>query len=250
MIRVMFLWWVCISVPAMAGGGATGGATEFTQILNNLQLTASYAESAQQTVTQLNQYTTMLTNLKRLAPSGTLDAAAQKLWKDQRMTQVFKNLYSVVVNGQRVSYGLQSADDQFTRMHPGYGKYKNFDFQKGYKDWSDTTRNSVEGALRMSAAQSDDFDSEQELVMELSDRSQTAEGQLQALQAGNQVGIAMVGQMQKLRQLQMAQAQAQNSKELAEQGRKDASDDLMRQFLNPKVESRNLKERSKDGKLY
>lgn len=46
---------------AIAGSvGGTGGATEITQIANNTQLMMSYVEQAQQTITQFNQYQTML----------------------------------------------------------------------------------------------------------------------------------------------------------------------------------------------
>jgi hypothetical protein len=38
-----------------AHAGAVAGATEPTQILNNIQLVASYAQQPQQTVTQINQ---------------------------------------------------------------------------------------------------------------------------------------------------------------------------------------------------
>lgn len=58
--------------------------------------------------------------------------------------------------------------------------------------------------------------------------------------------LAMVGQMQKLRQLQMAQLQAQNTVALAEQGRKGASDEWMRKYMNQKYDRRPLSERIKD----
>ena len=62
--------------------GAVVGATEPTQILNNLQLGAQYVEQVQQTLTQINQYKAMLENLKQLTPSSLLDQAARKLWCD------------------------------------------------------------------------------------------------------------------------------------------------------------------------
>ena len=98
----------------------------------------------------------------------------------------------------------------------------------------------------MATVQADDLQSERDLVGALSDSSSTAEGQLQAVQAGNQIGVAMVGQMQKLRQLQMAQLQAQNTVALAEQGRKGASDEWMRKYMNQKYDRRPLSERIKD----
>lgn len=218
------------TVSAFAGSVAgTGGATEITQLANNTQLAMSYTEQAQQTIHQFNQYQAMLKNLLRLTPSNVADTSAKKLWNDNNMNDTFRNMYHVVVGGQQMAYSLSNMDQQFQNLHPGYGNYGNgFNYQDAYRNWSDTTRHSVMGSLRMAAVQADDLQSERDLVVALSDSSSTAEGQLQAVQAGNQIGVAMVGQMQKLRQLQMAQLQAQNTAAVAAQSRQDSADDLLR----------------------
>ncbi|KAA0178826.1 P-type conjugative transfer protein TrbJ [Cupriavidus gilardii] len=208
-----------------AHAGAIAGATEPTQILNNLQLVASYAELAQQTVTEINQYQAMLQNLMNMTPSQLLGEAAAALWKDNNMTQTFKDLQTIVVAGQKVSYTLQNADQMFRNLHPGYGSA--FDFRNGYKNWSNNTMNAVQNALKVMGAHSQNFASEQSVVKELSRRSQSAVGQLQALQAGNDIGVAMVGQLQQLRQLQMAQIQQQSAYIAAQQDRLDAGDSAM-----------------------
>lgn len=190
--------------------GAVAGATEPTQILNNIQLIASYAEHAQQTVTQMNQYQTMLRNLMQMTPSQVLNQSAQQLFTDRNMLQAFRDLRRIVVAGQSTSYTLANIDAQFKQQHPGYNGYgRGYNFGASYADWSDNTLNSVKNALSLMTAHTDEFESEQGMIDELQRKSQTAEGQLQALQAGNQVGIAMVSQMQMLRQMQMAQAKVQ-----------------------------------------
>jgi P-type conjugative transfer protein TrbJ len=96
----------------------------------------------------------------------------------------------------------------FKRLHPGYGS--EFSSKNEYQSWSDNTHSAVRNALAVSGAQSESFSSEQDVVRELQLRSQSADGQMKALQAGNDIGVAMVGQMQQLRQLQIAQMSAQN----------------------------------------
>lgn len=192
-----------------AHAGAVAGATEPTQILNNVQLTASYAQQAQQTVTQINQYETMLRNLMNATPSELLGQAAGALWTDNNMTQTFKDLSTIVMGGQKIAYTLQNTDTLFHNLHPGYGSA--FDFQNGYRNWSDNTLNSVQNALSLVSAHASNFANEQTMVKELQQRSQTAQGQMQVLQAGNDIGVAMVGQMQELRQLQAAQIQQQGA---------------------------------------
>lgn len=203
--------------------GAVAGATEMTQLMNNVQLMASHAEYVNQTATQIQQYQAMLKNLTQMTPSRLLDQAAQKLWIDQKMAKTFNNLRRIVVAGQSTSYTLANIDHQFRTLHPGYsGAAGNFDFQRSYRDWSDNTLDSVKNALALVSAHADDFATEGDMMNELSNKSQTAQGQLQVLQAGNAVGMQMIGQLQKLRQLQMAQMQSQNAFTAAQQSENDS----------------------------
>lgn len=187
--------------------GAVVGATEFTQILNNSQLFASYGEQVQQTLHQFNTYQKMLQNLKQSIPSALLDQQALQLWNNSNMTQTFRNLRTIVVNGQKVSYSLSNQDQTFKRLHPGYGS--EFNSKDQYQDWSDDTHAAVANSMAVAGVQADSIDTEQEMVRELQSRAQSADGQLSMLKAGNDIGVAMVGQMQQLRQLQIAQMTAQ-----------------------------------------
>jgi P-type conjugative transfer protein TrbJ len=218
----LFVGAMLASIAVNVNAGAVAGATEPTQILNNIQLTASYAQQAQQTVTQINQYETMLRNLMNSTPSELLGQAAGVLWNDNNMTQVFKNLSTIVMSGQKIAYTLQNSDQLFHNLHPGYGSA--FDFQNGYRNWSDNTLSSVQNALSLMNAHASNFASEQAMVKELQMRSQTAQGQLQVLQSGNDIGVAMIGQMQELRQLQAAQIQQQGAYIAGQQDRADVGD--------------------------
>lgn len=210
-----------IKIAHAGGGGGFAGATEVTQYANHTQLLLAYVEQAQQTVHQLNTYTAMLQSLKQLTPSSLIDSSALKLWNDNGMTQTFHDLHRVVNNGQRMAYTLQSMDSTLRNLNPGYGQYANFDFQSAYRNWSDSTRNATVSALKVGKAQVEDFDSEADMIKELTRRSQSADGQVRAIQAGNEIGVAMVGQMQKLRQLQIAQMDALHIAKLSEQAERD-----------------------------
>lgn len=213
MKRFLFVMIAAMAIGGKANAsGAIAGATEPTQIMNNIQLVLSYVEQAQQTVTQLNQYQTMLTNLMRLTPSELLGQASRQLWQDQNMTQTFSNLRNIVVNGQSMAYTMSNMESRFKSVNPGYGNFGNgMDFFRAYQNWSDNTLGQVKNSVAMVTAHSENFASEEGMVLELANASNSAQGQLQAVQAGNQIGVQMVGQMQKLRQLQMAQMQAQNA---------------------------------------
>ncbi|NTB05921.1 P-type conjugative transfer protein TrbJ [Agrobacterium tumefaciens] len=204
-----------------ASAGAVVGATEFTQIANNIQLAAQYAEQAQQTVHQLNQYKAMLKNLETTTSSSTLDAVAGALWEDQKIASAFQNLQTIVVNGQKMGFSMSNQDAIFQRLHPGYSGA--FDSKNTYREWSDNTHAAVRNSMALAGIQSESLNREGGMVRELQSRSRSADGQMKALQAGNDIGIAMIGQMQQMRQLQMAQMNAQEHFMLQETSRADES---------------------------
>lgn len=231
---ILFAASLSAAIPAVhAGGGGFAGATEPTQIANNIQLLLSYMEQAQQTITQANQYASMLKNLQQLTPSSTLDLAALKLWQNQNMNQTFKDLYRIVDGGQRIAYTSKNLDTQLKNMSPSYGNaLASLDLQSAYKNWSETTRDITKQALTWTSMEAEEMATEADLVRELSNTAQTADGQMKALTAGNRIGVAMIGQMQKLRTLQMAQMQAQNMATLNTQSRQEVSDELLKKTLN------------------
>jgi P-type conjugative transfer protein TrbJ len=229
MKRLLIVAILAANFSNYATAGAVVGATEFTQIANNVQLLAQYQEQLQQTVHQFNQYKMMLQNLEKMTPSQLLDDSAAMLWKSHNMAEAFKNLQTVVVNGQRISYTSQGQEEAFKKVHTGYSSP--FD-PKAYRNWSDNSHAAVVNALAVANVQSDAMVGERDMVQELQSRSRTANGQLAALQAGNDVGIAMVGQMQQLRQLQMAQMKAQNTFLAQETSVSDQAKKSVNFFLN------------------
>ena len=222
------------SAQFFGGGGGPAGATEVTQIANNLQLVASYGQQTQQTLYQFQQYLAMLRNLQKFTPSSKLDSAAQVLWQNQNMNQRFRNLFTIVRGGQSVAYTSQNLDSQLRQTNPGYGNYLNnngFDLQNAYRNWSDNTQNAVTGAMQLTSAHAEDMQSEADTVSQLSSMSNTADGQMQAVQAGNQIGIAMIGQLQKLHELQMAQMNAQNQAALSASGKQGLSEANVKRLM-------------------
>ena len=222
-------------IPALAHAGGSklaGVATEKTQWLNNGLLADSKREEIKQTLYQFNMYRAMMQNLKKSTPSSMLDSVALKLWNDNRMNDSFMRLFRVVVNGRQSAVSAETAFEIYRKMHPGYGNFGNFDYGQAYRDWSDTNRYAIESALRSTSINADDLVSEADMIRELQSQSRSADGQMQILKAGNDIGVSMVGQMQKLRQLQMAQMQAQNTVQMNEQARKDSSDATLQRFID------------------
>ena len=187
---------------AGGGGGAIfGPATEFTQVLNNVELVSSVAKQAQMVANQIQQIKYQVEQLKSIEryPGG--------LWSDA-MTAIQK-LGLIVKQGQALSYTLQNIEQEFEKRYPGYEPPQ--DFIASYKDWSKTTLDSIRTSLQAAGFQNNEFQTETAALHSLQHLSDNAVGQTQAIQAANMIASSEVEQLQKLRQLHMAQMQAANA---------------------------------------
>ena len=203
-----------MSVPAHAGGG--GGvpvpATELTQILNNLQLLASYLKHTTTVINQVKQIQHQIEQLK------SIEVFSSGTWSDA--IPVLANLQSAVNQGQAIAYSMSNIDTAFQAAYKGYVAPTNYTAE--YTQWSTTTLDSIRGSMASTGLQSNAFATENATMTTLRGLSDNAVGQTQAIQAGNMISNEMIGQLQKLRQLQMAQIQAQNAY-MANEVNKDAA---------------------------
>ncbi|CAG9229929.1 Conjugative transfer protein TrbJ [Paraburkholderia tropica] len=177
------------SAPSFAG--AVAGATEPTQILNNIQLVLQYAQ----------QVTMVENQLKALAslPSQQWGSASQDL---SALTQI-------VSSGQTLSYTMQNIDQQFKQQYPGYQSGTNY--TSSYQQWGTNTLDNVRAALNAAGLQSSQFASERSALSAIQAMANSPTGQTQAIQAGTMIASQTVDQLQKLRQLMMAQMQSQDT---------------------------------------
>ena len=92
-------------------------------------------------------------------------------------------------------------------MYPGYEVPTNY--TQAYTQWATNALGGIQGALQSANLQSTQFQSEDALFSQLQGLSNGSVGHMQALQVGNMIGIQEVQQLEKLRQLQMAQLQGE-----------------------------------------
>lgn len=197
--------------PSFAGSVAgTGGSTEFTQLANNVELAQSYAQLVQSYATQLKQYQNMLTN--------TLNIPNQ-IWGS--IQSDLQGLANVVQQGQALAYSATNIASQFESTFKGF-TFAGTDFKSEYRSLSRKTLDTLKGSLMAANLQSDQFATEESTLRQLRTMSQSAEGQMQAIQVGSQIAEQQVQQLQKLRQLMMAQLNQQNTY-LASQEQKEAT---------------------------
>ncbi|MBV7521414.1 P-type conjugative transfer protein TrbJ [Ensifer sp. ENS12] len=194
--------------PARAGG-ATGAATEWTQLANNAELINLLEKSgvqienqvkqigqlAEQIQNQLKIYDNMLQNTARLPHH-----AWGKIEADLRRLQ------QVVDGGRGISFSMGNADDVLRQRFASYADFKTGlpdgrTFSSHYQTWSDTNRDTITGTLKAANLTAAQFSSEEATMRSLRSLSETSDGQTKALQVGHQIAAEQVGQIQKLRGL-------------------------------------------------
>ncbi|MBZ9603360.1 P-type conjugative transfer protein TrbJ [Phyllobacterium chamaecytisi] len=195
-------------MPAKAGT-ATAAATEWTQLLNNGELVSLVGQAgeqiqnqltqisqlAQQIETQLNIYQNLLQNTATL-PSH--------MWG--QVESDLNQLRSIVDQGQSISFSMGNADDVLQQRFQSYSNLRTnlpntTSFSSSYQTWSDTNRDTIASTLKAASLTAEQFDSEEGTMTSLRSMSETADGQMKALQVGHQIAAQQVAQMQKLRGL-------------------------------------------------
>jgi P-type conjugative transfer protein TrbJ len=201
---------------ANAGSVAgNGGATEVTQILNNVELLNQSAQMYQQVQQTLQQVQMMQQQLKNLVQ------APQMIWGQVQAD--LQTLTQLVAQGQALGYALGNIDQTFATKFPGYSTALKSNFSQQSKNWTQTSLDSLRTALNAAGLQSQQFATEQAAMDAIQSIAAGSPGALQAAQAGVMVASQQVQQLQKLRQLFMAQMQAQNAY-LAKQAQQESND--------------------------
>ena len=187
--------------PSYGMGAIPYEATEWTQLANNAQLINLAIKEAQQIAIQFQNLESVYQN------SLSFDTY---LWEDT-FNQLVR-LSDIVRSGQALSYSNTNIDLDFKRRFKDHSYYANpnynsIDYDTQYKLWSDTNYDTIKGTLESVHLHNEMFIDEEKTITQLDQMSQTSQGRMQAVQAGNQIAVQQVRQMQKLRQVTMSNIQ-------------------------------------------
>lgn len=205
------------------------GATEPTQIANNMELVAQYAKQLEQYEVQLKTLSENIQRTKYMAQNLVQLPAAT--W--QRFQQDAIQLKNIVQQGQGISFAAANLDTQFANTYKGYSSYeasaaqsldsRNRTFADQYRNLNASTRDTVNGALRSLNTQMNSMSSDDAVLATLQQQSRSTDGQLKAIQAANEIALNQTDTLHKLRWTLMTQAStqaawyaAQNDKETAQ----------------------------------
>ena len=198
---------------AVAGGGATGGATEVTQIVNMTQLVASYGQQVMDYENQLMQYATMIQNLKA-NPLGVLAPDLAKA------TQDAARLWSM---GTNIASSMSEVDRRFAEA---FKSPVATDFANKFSNWNNTASDALRSAMLNAGLQRENFASDQAALQQLVARVQASDGTVAGLQALGSLNAAQIQESMKLRDLISQQQVAQNTSLAAQMSKEKEMQDV------------------------
>lgn len=191
---------------------------QLNEMVKQSQMLQQQLRNQQDMISSQNQMT------KTLSPTE---------WED--VTHSLMQLDKLAKQGNGMSYAMSDISQQFETHYPGYQAPENY--PAAYQQWSGNTLDSIQGSFAAAGLQHQEFAAESAKMEVLQQLSQHADGQTQAIQAGNLIATSLVVQLQKLRQLQMSQIQAQNAY-MAYEVNKDSAEqaalDRMFRVIEPK----------------
>jgi P-type conjugative transfer protein TrbJ len=172
------------------GGGLSGGALESTQLLNKAELIKQVSEAVKQTQELILQYENMLLNTLQLPMS---------IWND--VTGTLSELQNLLNSAKSLTFGAALDFEKFTQQHPGFrtSLEDETDFSKEYKKRIDNWQKYQEGVLKANQVAVESVKDNASLIKQLHEASKSSEGQMQALQAGNQIASFMAQELDALR---------------------------------------------------
>jgi len=190
------------------------------------------ADTAKDYIVQGQQLTTVMDQYKDMMLQG----AALSDSRFDSLKDTLRDLKAVYDEGKALAHSVKNIEEEFRNTYQGYEKYlEGFgeDIQKMpefYKQWADNNFTSARLAMHAAGIQTSAFDDEEESLQKLVDRSATAEGRMQAIQAGNEISAQIVQQIQRLREMIATQITLQ-SNWIAQQTEREATANALQQAL-------------------
>ncbi|WSG98109.1 P-type conjugative transfer protein TrbJ (plasmid) [Rhizobium johnstonii] len=248
-----YRWFACLAAATLTivtagpvqAGTATGAATEWTQLANNAQLVDLMKSSGIQVdnqLTQISQLAEQIQNQLKIYENMVQNTAQlpDHVWG--QVESDLNQLRSIVDQGQGIAFSMGNADDVLQQRFQSYADLKtnlpdNATFSSTYQSWSNTNRDTIASSLKAASLTADQFDSEEDTMSSLRSMSETADGQMKALQVGHEIAAQQVAQMQKLRGLVSQQMTMMGTWLQTEQTDKDPAQARREKFFNAEVKS-------------
>ncbi len=155
-------------------------------------------------------------------------------WDNAR--QNLMQLASTMQQANALAYTSANIDQQFRQKFPGYADQSTTtDYSSEYQKWVKTNQSTMNAVMDQVNTSYEQESQEEAMDQLFSQKANSAQGRMQALQVGNEIGAEEVAQIQKLKAMMMAQTNAQ-AEYYTYQSQKDAA---TQQSVNEVVKNAN-----------
>lgn len=205
---------------------------------------ASIARQVMSYEQQLRDYTNQIQQLQQQMQMVDMQSKNLKNLDNYQWDNLGSILYRQrqVMNGlDAISYDAGNVSSKFENTYKDFNGYssdmssansqsaRDQAYSERYRQITESNQNTLRGTMQKLELSSQDLDSESSTIAALRKRSSTAEGNLQVLQANNDLLAFLVDEMRKLRVTMMDQNNAmtnylaaQNNKEILQQARTES----------------------------
>ena len=188
----------------LAPGTAGAYAMVVLDPTNLIQNTISALKAVESVINEVEMIANQIKQIENMVQNTRTIGG---VW-DQEALPRLARLGQIIEQEQAIAYAMAGMDRIFRDRYPGYRPVT--DWSTAYDKWTRTTLDTLRGTMASVRLQADDFADEQRRIQTLTALSDSAEGRMQAIQAGNMLAAEQLQQLAKLRQLMMAQINAQN----------------------------------------
>ena len=188
----------------LAPSGAWAYAMIVLDLTNLIQNTISALKAVESVINEVQMIANQVKQIENMVQNTSTYSG---VW-DQEALPRLNRLGQIIEQEQAIAYSMAGMERVFRERYPGYRPVT--DWATAYDQWTRTTLDTLRGSLATVRLHADDFADEQRRIQTLTALSDSAEGRMQAIQAGNMLAAEQIQQLTKLRQLMMAQINAQN----------------------------------------
>jgi P-type conjugative transfer protein TrbJ len=211
-----------------AGGGMTGGATEFTQLANNAELATQVGQLAESLQHEIQMIMDMVQNTMALP---------QRLVG--QVTGMVQNVMNVYNRAQGILGKLSNLDEEFynrfySAQKSGSGSEASLwvkNYAEEYFKLSEAIERQAKETLESLKVSGDDITDSTKLLERLSSNASSATGRNAILQAGNELLGFLGGELVKTRTLVAEQTKTYLDYAERQRSKEDAAADVWRKDL-------------------
>jgi P-type conjugative transfer protein TrbJ len=188
----------------VAPSGAWGYAMVVLDPTNLVQNTISALKAIESVINEVQMIANQIKQIENMVQNTRTYSG---VWDQEALSHLIR-LGQIIEQEQAIAYAMSGMDRVFRERYPGYRPIT--DWATVYDQWTRTTLDTLSGSLAAVRLHAGDFADEQRRIQTLTALSDSAEGRMQAIQVGNMLASEQIQQLAKLRQLMMAQINAQN----------------------------------------